>query len=238
MKAVILAGGKGTRLRPYTTVFPKPLMPIGDKPILEIIICQLKSCGLGDIIITLGHLGELITNFFGDGSKLGVNIKYAREDQPLGTAGGLGLIKEQLKDTFLMINGDTLTTLSFADLINYHKRNGAVATIALKKRGVYIDFGIVELDSSSSIRGYIEKPTLDYLVSMGAYVFEPKVLDYIKVGEKLDFPDLIKMLISAGQTVRGFVFDGYWLDIGRPDDYEKANREIEEIYNKLGLDVR
>jgi NDP-sugar pyrophosphorylase family protein len=165
MKAVILAGGKGTRLRPYTTVFPKPLMPIGDKPILEIIICQLKSCGLGDIIITVGHLGELITNFFGDGSKLGVNIKYTKEDQPLGTAGGLGLIKEELKDTFLMINGDTLTTLSFADLINYHKRNGAIATIALKKRGVYIDFGIVELDSNSSIKEYIEKPTLDYLVS-------------------------------------------------------------------------
>src|SRR4030043_528854 len=238
MKAVILAGGKGTRLRPYTTVFPKPLMPIGDKPILEIIICQLKSCGLGDILITVGHLGELITNFFGDGSKLGVNIKYTREDQPLGTAGGLGLIKEELRDTFLMINGDTLTTLSFSDLISYHRRNGAVATIALKKRGVYIDFGIVELDSNSGIRGYIEKPTLEYLVSMGAYVFEPKVLDYIKVGEKLDFPDLIKMLISAGETVKGFVFDGYWLDIGRPDDYEKANREIEEIYNNLGLDGR
>jgi NDP-sugar pyrophosphorylase family protein len=238
MKAVILAGGKGTRLKPYTTVFPKPLMPVGDKPILEIIISQLKSCGLGDILITVGHLAELISNFFGDGSKLGVNIKYAREDQPLGTAGGLGLIKDELKDTFLMINGDTLTTLSFSDLINYHKRNGALATIALKKRGVYIDFGIVEVDSNSSIKGYIEKPTLEYLVSMGAYVFEPKALDYIKVGERLDFPDLIKLLISAGETVKGFVFDGYWLDIGRPDDYEKANKEIEDIYNNLGLDVR
>lgn len=235
MKAVILAGGKGTRLRPYTTVFPKPLMPVGDKPILEVIICQLKSCGLGDIIITVGHLGELITNFFGDGSKLGVNIKYAKEDQPLGTAGGLGLIKEELKDTFLMINGDTLTTLSFTDLIDYHKRNGAIATIALKRRGVYVDFGIVELDSNNSIKEYIEKPTLDYLVSMGAYVFEPKALDYIKTGEKLDFPDLIKMLISTGETVKGFVFDGYWLDIGRPEDYEKANEEIEHISGLLNL---
>ena len=238
MKAVILAGGKGTRLRPYTTVFPKPLMPVGDKPILEIIICQLKSCGLGEIIITVGHLGELITNFFGDGSKLGVNIKYAKEDQPLGTAGGLGLIKEELKDTFLMINGDTLTALSFTGLINYHKRNGAIATIALKKREVYIDFGVVELDSSNNIKGYTEKPTVNYLVSMGVCVFEPRVLKYIKSRERLDFPDLIKTLISNGETVKGFVFDGYWLDIGRPDDYEKANREIEEIYNNLGLDVR
>ena len=131
MKAVILAGGKGTRLKPYTAVFPKPLMPIGDKPILEIIIRQLESQGLKDIVITVGHLGELIANFFGDGSKLGVRIKYSREDQPLGTAGGLGLIKEELEDTFLMINGDTLTALDFAGSISHHKRSGAIATIAL-----------------------------------------------------------------------------------------------------------
>jgi NDP-sugar pyrophosphorylase family protein len=233
MKAVILAGGKGTRLKPYTTVFPKPLMPVGDKPILEIIIHQLKSQGLDDVIITIGHLGELIVNFFGNGSKLGVNIEYSKEDQPLGTAGGLGLIKEELKETFLMVNGDTLTTLSFSDLINYHKRNGAIATIALKKREVYIDFGVVELDSSNGIKGYIEKPTIEHLVSMGVYVFEPRVLEYVKLGKRLDFPDLIKTLISNGETVKGFVFDGYWLDIGRPDDYEKANQEIEEIYPKL-----
>jgi len=122
MKTVILAGGKGTRLRPYTTVFPKPLMPIGDKPILEVIIHQLRSQNLKDIIITVGHLGELIMNFFGDGRQLGVNIKYSKEDQPLGTAGGLSLIKEELKETFLMVNGDTLTTLNFSKLINYHKK--------------------------------------------------------------------------------------------------------------------
>ena len=235
MKAVILAGGKGTRLKPYTTVFPKPLMPVGDMPILEIIIRQLKSQGLKDIIITVGHLGELIVNFFGDGNKLGVNIEYSKEDQPLGTAGGLGLIKGELKDTFLMVNGDTLTTLNFSDLINYHQRNGAVATIALKKSGVYIDFGIVELDSTDSIKGYIEKPTIEHLVSMGAYVFEPRVLEYIKVGGRLDFPDLIKTLISNGENVKGFIFDGYWLDIGRPEDYEKANEEIDKISKILNL---
>ena len=237
MKAVILAGGEGTRLKPYTTVFPKPLMPIGDKPILEIIIRQLKSQNLGDIIITVGHLGELIMNFFRDGSQFGVNIKYSKEDQPLGTAGGLGLIKEELKETFLMVNGDTLTTLNFSELINYHKTNDAVATIALKRREIYIDFGIVELDSTDCIKGYTEKPTIDHLVSMGVYVFEPRVLEYIEPGEKLDFPDLIKILISKGETIKGFVFDGYWLDIGRPEDYEKANEEIGEINKFLNISL-
>lgn len=235
MKAVILAGGKGTRLKPYTTVFPKPLMPIGDKPILEIIISQLRSHGLTDITITIGYLGELIMSFFGDGSQWGVDIKYSKEDKPLGTAGGLKLIEAELKDTFLMVNGDTLTTLNFSELINYHKTNGAIATIALKKREVYIDFGIVELDSSNAIKGYTEKPTIYHLVSMGVYVFEPRVVDYIKPGEKLDFPDLVKTLISKHEKVNGFVFDGYWLDIGRPEDYEKANEEIEELSKLLNF---
>ena len=235
MKAVILAGGKGTRLKPYATVFPKPLMPVGDKPILEVIIRQLSARNLKDIIIIVGHLGELIMNFFGDGSQMGVNIKYAKEDQPLGTAGGLGLVKEELTETFIMVNGDTLTTLSFSELINYHKSNGAIATVALKKRESYIDFGIVELDSNDCIKKYTEKPTIDHLVSMGIYVFEPRVLEYIKLGEKLDFPDLIKVLISKGETVKGSVFDGYWLDIGRPEDYEKANEEIGELEKLLNL---
>jgi NDP-sugar pyrophosphorylase family protein len=205
MKAVILAGGKGTRLKPYTTVFPKPLMPLGDKPILEIVIRQLKSHGFDGVIITVGHLAELIMTFFGDGSKFETKIKYSREDKPLGTAGGLGLIKQELNETFLMMNGDVLTTLDYSDLVNYQKRNGAIATIALNKREVDIDFGVVELDNDNSIVGYKEKPKIEYLVSM----------------------------ISNGETVKGYVYDGYWLDIGRPDDYERANREIEEIYDKL-----
>jgi NDP-sugar pyrophosphorylase family protein len=233
MKAVILAGGKGTRLKPYTTVFPKPLMPINDKPILEIVIRQLKLHGFGEVIITVGHLSELIITFFGDGSKFGVEIDYSREDKPLGTAGGLGLIKKELNETFLMMNGDVLTTLDFSDLVNYHKRNGAIATIALNKRDVYIDFGVVEVDKANNIVGYTEKPKMDYLVSMGVYIFEPRVLEYIKLTKYLDFPDLIKRLISNGEIVKGYVYDGYWLDIGRPDDYEKANREIAEIYPKL-----
>jgi NDP-sugar pyrophosphorylase family protein len=232
MKAVILAGGKGTRLRPYTAVFPKPLMPINDKPILEIVIRQLKSHGFDEVIITVGHLAELIMTFFNDGSKYGIKIRYSREDKPLGTAGGLGLIKKELNETFLMMNGDVLTTLDYSDLVDYHKRNDAIATIALKKRHVKIDFGVVELDVDSIV-GYTEKPKIDYLVSMGVYAFDPKVLEYIRPTEYLDFPELIKKLISNGETVKGYVYEGYWLDIGRPDDYERANREIGEIYPKL-----
>ena len=233
MKAVILAGGEGTRLRPYTTSFPKPLMPIGDKPILELVVRQLKSYGFDEIIMAVGHLSELIITFFGDGSKYGINIRYTREDKPLGTAGALALMKGELTDPFLMMNGDILTTLDYSDLINNHKSNGSIATIALKKRDVKIDFGIAELDDKNTIKDYIEKPTIDYMVSMGVYIFEPCVLEYIDKNKKLDFPDLIKKLISDGKIVNGYIYDGYWLDIGRPDDYEKANMEIDKIYDKL-----
>lgn len=233
MKAVILAGGKGTRLKPYTTAFPKPLMPIGDIPILEIVIHQLKLHSFGEIIMAVGHLAELIRTFFNDGSKFGVKIRYSREKQPLGTAGPLALIKEDLNETFLMMNGDVLTTLDYSELFKYHKRNRAIVTMALKKRDVKIDFGVPEIDDSNSILGYNEKPIIGYLVSMGVYIFEPTVLEYIRPNEYLDFPDLVKKLISNGETIKGYVCNGYWRDIGRPDDYERANREIKEIHDKL-----
>jgi NDP-sugar pyrophosphorylase family protein len=235
MKAVILAGGRGTRLKPYTNVFPKPLMPIGEKPILEIIINQLVAHGIEDIIITVGHMSALIMNFFGDGGQVGAKIRYFKEEKPLGTSGNLGSLKEELTDTFVVINGDTLTTLNYSQMIDEHIRNGSVATVALKRREVYIDFGTVEIDDANSIREYIEKPTLSYLVSIGVNIFNPRVLNYIKAGERLDFPDLVRTLISSGETVKGFIFDGYWLDIGRPADYDKANEEIEQIKGQLGL---
>ncbi len=237
MKAVILAGGRGTRLRPYTTVFPKPLMPIGEKPILEILIRQLSAQGFKDVIVTVGYLSELIAVFLGDGSKFGVNVKYSREDKPLGTAGGLGLIKEDLGDTFVMANGDLLTTLSFADLVDYHKKENAVATIALKRRHTQIDFGVITIDErTNDIKRYTEKPTLENYVSMGVYVLSRAALNYVRPNEYLDFPNLIQTLLAEGRTVKGYVFDGYWLDIGRPDDYEKANAEIQGLYGKLGIE--
>lgn len=236
VKAVILAGGKGTRLKPYTTAFPKPLMPIGDKPILEILVRQLRSHNLKEIILLVGHLGELIMTFLGDGRKFGVEIQYSKEEQPLGTVGGLSLIRNELKDTFIMVNGDTLTTLDFSDLIDNHRRSRAIATVALKKRQINVDFGVVEVnESTGEVRGYVEKPTLENFVSMGVNALSPELLRYIVPGEYLDFPHLIQNLLASGQRVQGYIFDGYWLDIGRPEDYDKANAEVEEIYSKLGV---
>ncbi|MGC9516198.1 MAG: nucleotidyltransferase family protein [Methanomicrobiales archaeon] len=233
MKALILAGGKGTRLRPYTTTIPKPLMPIGDKAILEIVVHQLKEAGYEDIIMSIGHLGELIMAFFGDGSKYGVNISYTKEDQPLGTAGPLSLVRDEMDGPFLMMNGDVLTDLNYREFMQHHQDKGAIATVALNKRVVNIDFGVTEINEDHQIVGYKEKPVIDYLVSMGVYIFSPEVLDYVEDDTYFDLPDLINRLISNGETVNGYVFDGYWLDIGRHDDYDRANREFEQVFKNL-----
>ena len=233
MKAVILAGGKGTRLRPYTTSFPKPLMPIEDKPILEIIIQQLKAKGFDEIILSIGHLAELIQAFFGDGSKLGVRITYVREDKPLGTAGCLGLLKKDLSETFLVMNGDILMSLDYLEMLKFHKKNKSVATVGLNKRPVQIEFGVADIDKEYNIEKYTEKPSMDYLASMGVYIFEPKALSYIKKDEYLNMPDLIKRLMSSGEIVKGFIHEGYWLDIGRPDDYKTAHEAFEKDRDKF-----
>jgi NDP-mannose synthase len=233
MKALILAGGKGTRLRPYTTTIPKPLMPIGDKAILEIVVEQLKYCGFDEIIMSIGHLGELIMAFFGDGSKYDVNIKYTKEEKPLGTAGPLSLIKNDVEGPFLMMNGDILTDLDYSDLMDYHKKKRNIATVALNKRVVNIDFGVTEVNEKNLIVGYKEKPVIDYLVSMGVYIFEERILEYIEDEKYFDLPDLINKLLNNGETVNGYIFDGYWLDIGRHDDYEKANKEFDEVFTNL-----
>lgn len=232
MKVLILAGGKGRRLRPYTTIIPKPLMPIGEKAILEIIIEQLRSYGLRDLIMATGYLGELIATFFGDGSRFGVKIEYTKEKEPLGTAGPLSLVKKGINDTFLMMNGDILSTIDYQELLKFHKAKKGILTVALNRREVKIDFGITNV-SNDKIIEYIEKPVINHLVSMGIYVFEDRIFDYIKPNEYLDFPDLVKNLIKNGETVNGYVFNGYWLDIGRHEDYNKANEDIEDVYNKL-----
>ncbi|MGV8116083.1 MULTISPECIES: nucleotidyltransferase family protein [Methanothrix] len=237
MKAVILAGGLGTRLKPYTTVFPKPLMPIGESPILEIIVKQLKAKGFNEITLAVGHLSELIMAFFNNGSKYGLKIEYSKEEKKLGTAGGLGLLKNKLVDDFLVMNGDVLTGLDFSEFLEFHKKTGSIATIALNRRHVDIDFGVVELDENRTLIGYIEKPKIDYLVSMGVYAFNESILEYIPSHEYLDIPDLMKRLLSEGEKVNGFIHDGYWLDIGRPDDYIKANEDIQKIYRQLGVSI-
>lgn len=225
MKAVVLAGGKGTRLAPYTKILPKPLMPIGDMPILEILLRQIKRAGISEAVLTVGHLAELLHAFFQDGGRLGMTIRYSYEDHPLGTAGPLRLV-EGLNETFLVTNGDVLTTLDLRTLIDHHCLSGAAATIAMHKRQVKIDLGVIERNGSNEITGYIEKPTYEFHVSMGIYVFEPRVLTYIPTNEYMDFPDLVLRLIKEGEQVAGYPFEGYWQDLGRADDYEQAVQDF------------
>jgi NDP-mannose synthase len=232
MKAVILAGGKGTRLAPYTKVLPKPLMPIGDMPILEVILRQIKLAGINDIVLTVGHLSELLRAFFQDGSRLGLDISYNYEDSPLGTAGPIAFVPN-LNETFLVMNGDVLSTLPLRELIQFHRSQNAIATIATHHRRVNVDLGVIQWDGDARVTGYIEKPTYDYSVSMGIYVFEPKVLTYIPKGEYYDFPDLVKKLIGVGEKVVGYRFDGYWQDLGRPDDYESAAQDFDKMRSQF-----
>ena len=235
MRVVILAGGQGTRLLPYTTVIPKPLMPVGDRPILEIIIKQLKHHGFTRFTMAVGYLAELVEAYFRDGKKYGVKIDYSREDKPLGTIGALGLI-DGLDKTFLVMNGDVLTNLKYDELVTFHKQNQAVATIATYNKEVKIDLGVLEMDEGFRLRQYLEKPTLRYNVSMGIYVFEPEILRLIEPNGYLDFPDLVVSLIKAGKKVIAFPFDGYWLDIGRHEDYELAQGDFVKVTEELDLE--
>lgn len=228
MKAVVLAGGKGTRLAPYTTILPKPLMPIGDMPILEVMLLQMKEAGINHVILTVGHLSELLHAFFKDGSQFGIDITYSYEQCPLGTAGPIALV-DGLNDTFLVTNGDVLTTLNLRELIQFHREQKAIATIATHHRQSKIDLGVIKKNGDFRITGYIEKPVYDFMVSMGIYVFDPAVMPYIKRNEYLDFPDLIKILIAADEKVVAYEFNGYWEDLGRPDDYARASIDFENM---------
>jgi NDP-sugar pyrophosphorylase family protein len=232
MKAVVLAGGKGTRLWPYTRVIPKPLMPIGDMPILEVLLHQVKRAGVDEVILTVGHMAELLRAFFQNGERLGTVIQYSYEQVPLGTAGPLKQIIG-LDKTFLVLNGDVLTTLDFADLLRFHNESQALVTIAMHARKVKIDLGVLQLDDKHRVTGYIEKPTYDLNVSMGVYVFEPAALDYIPNDQYFDFPDLILNLIEKKQKVVGYSFNGYWQDLGRSDDYEQAIQDFEEMKSQF-----
>ena len=226
MQTIILAGGKGARLKPYTTVFPKPLMPVGDYPILEIVIKQLAHHGFDQIIMAVGHLKELIIAFLGTGEKWNVQISYSFEKIPLGTAGPLKLI-QHLDDQFMVMNGDILTNMDFYDFFEYHKKTNGVCTISSYKKPVVIDLGVLKKDEHETIKEYIEKPTLHYDVSMGIYAFHKSVLEYIPDNQYFDFPELIKTLLKKGVRVSAYPFEGIWMDIGRSEDYEKANQIFE-----------
>lgn len=222
LRAVILAGGRGTRLLPYTAILPKPLMPIDDMPILEVVIRQLGNAGIRDITLAVGYLSSLLEAYFGTGSKWDVRIRYSHEDEPLGTAGPLALLSSDLDDTFIVMNGDLLTTLDYVSMVRFHHEQGAVVTVGLFDKEVHIDLGVIETNSHGRVIGYVEKPTLHYQVSMGLYVMEPQVLRYIPLDRRFDLPDLVRALIADGAPVVGYHFNGYWLDIGRQEDYIKA----------------
>ncbi|MCP4219327.1 MAG: NTP transferase domain-containing protein [bacterium] len=225
MKAIILAGGKGTRLKPYTYILPKPLVPVGEKPILAVLINQLKKYGINDLVLCVNHMAELIMSYFGNGDKFGVNISYSMESDPLGTIGPLKLIKD-LPENFLLMNGDLLTDIDFTDLYDFHMKSGAPVTVGYCTREVNIDFGVMEI-ANHRITGFVEKPRYDYMVSMGVYVFNKRVMDYVPENTPFGFDNLMLKLLEKKEPINAYPFGGYWLDIGRPEDFERANNDIE-----------
>ncbi|MEO3786509.1 sugar phosphate nucleotidyltransferase [Actinocorallia sp. B10E7] len=228
MHAVILAGGKGVRLRPYTSTLPKPLVPIGDRySILEIVLRQLASQGFGSVTLAIGHLGHLIRSYVGDGERWGLEVSYTDEESPLGTVGPLLGLRE-LPAEFLVMNGDILTDLSFAGLLKAHREAGARLTVATYRRQVKIDFGVLTA-SDGRITRFAEKPVFDYRVSMGVYGLSREVLERYTPGLPLGFDELVLDLLAEGYSPLDHSFDGYWLDIGRPDDYDRANAEFSTL---------
>lgn len=235
-RAVILAGGEGTRLRPYTTVLPKPLMPIGDRPVLDIVMRQLRAHGFERVTIATGYLAELIEAFFRDGAAYGIPIDYYREREPLGTVGALALIDDLGQEDVLVMNGDVLTDIDYGALLERHCSSDAAATIATKVRHIQVSLGVLRFNDNGDptrLTGYDEKPAIDFTASMGVYCFAPRALTHIKPGEHLDFPDLVLRLIAAGEVVRAWQSEDYWLDIGRHDDYEQAQEEFEAVRHRL-----
>jgi NDP-sugar pyrophosphorylase family protein len=221
---VVLAGGRGRRLAPFTSVLPKPLMPIGDRSILEIVVEQLADHGFRDITFCVGHLSHLIQAVFNNGAGRRVDIRYTHEPEALGTAGPLRLVPD-LDDTFLVMNGDVLTTLDYAEFVRQHRASNNLVTIAAQRREIKIDYGVLELEGMGggvgAVRGYREKPEISSDVSMGIYALEPEALEFIPAGY-FDFPDLVHAVLAAGQPVGAFIHEGLWLDIGRHEEWEQA----------------
>jgi NDP-sugar pyrophosphorylase family protein len=225
MRAVILAGGSGTRLRPYTTVIPKPLVPIGDRPILQRIIQQLAAAGFDEVDLCVNYLGNLIETYFTCAGSVpdDVRLRWHWEDEPLGTAGALKVVPD-LDDTFVAMNGDVLTSLDYAALVHHHRQAGADLTIAMTDRSVNIDLGVIEAEEGR-VTGYIEKPTLHYEISMGIYVYEPSVLAHLPDGV-CQFPDFVQILLKNGLNVAAMRSDAIWYDIGTPVEYERAINDL------------
>jgi NDP-mannose synthase len=233
-RAVVLAGGKGTRLKPYTVVLPKPLMPIGEYPILEVILRQLISDGFTKITMAVNHQAEIIKAFFGNGEKWGAEIDYSLEDKPLSTMGPLKLIRN-LPENFLVMNGDILTDLDYLSLYNHHVSNNSIFTISSFKRKQKNDYGVLEIDSNDQLCGFKEKPTTVFHVSMGVYILNKEVINIIPENVAYGFDNLMLDLIKLNRPASVKEHSGYWLDIGRPEDYMKAIDEFDEIKTKIRI---
>ena len=229
MKAVVLAGGKGTRLLPYTAVMPKPLMPLGDMPVLELLLRQLATAGVRDVILAVNHLHHLIRAFFGDGSAFGVRISYCLESEPLGTAGPLALMLDDLEEDFIVANGDLLTNFDIASMVRSHRRGGNQASMAVFERRIPIEFGLIETDEEMRMSAYREKPVMTHLVSMGLYMLNRSAVEpHLKNPGKLDMPDLMQAIVRSGGSVHCIRQDCIWLDIGHPADYATAQQLFDE----------
>jgi NDP-mannose synthase len=226
MHAVLLAGGKGTRLGPFTATMPKVLLPVDGVPVIERIIDQLRQQGIHDCTVVIGHLAEMVTAHLGSGERLGVRIRYVREARPLDTAGCLGQLSP--REPFLLINSDILTDFQFIDLARSHQRARCAATVAVCRHSMYVDFGVVQCDAEGRMSGYFEKPSYDVWVSMGVYCLDPSVCRLVDRGERVSMPHLLRRVQDAGHVVRCHQADCYWRDIGRPEDYARANEELEE----------
>jgi len=231
-RAIILAGGKGTRLKPFTKILPKPLMPIGKFTILEIVIRQLKYYGFKHITITVNHQAKLIKAFFGNGKKFNVTIDYALEKKPLGTMGPLKGIKN-LPENFLVMNGDILTDLNFSKLYNIHKKNKNLFTISSYKRKDSIDYGLLKINEKYTLTKFVEKPSKTYQVSMGIYIIEKKIIKYLPNNRYFGFDNLMYKLLKLKKNVKVINHNGYWLDIGKPEDYINAIKQFKKMKNKL-----
>jgi len=232
MEALILAGGLGTRLSPYTAILPKPLMPVGQMPILELIIRQLHHYGVRHFTLAVSYLGTLLQTYFGDGSRFGVTIDYQWEENPLGTAGAISLYKPK-EDGFLVMNGDILTTLNYEALFAAHHREKPMATIATFQKEVKIDLGVLEINPQGILEDYVEKPTKIYRVSMGINLFNRKVLEYLKAAEHIDIPELMVLLKNRGEKVYCHHEPCEWYDIGRVEDFALAQQLVQENLEKF-----
>lgn len=232
MQAIILAGGKGTRLKPYTTTIPKPLVPVGEQPILGIILGQLREAGFKKVTITVNHMAELIMAFFGNGERFGIEIAYSLEDRPLGTVAPVKLIKD-LPEHFIVMNGDLLTDIDYAAVYNAHIASGAELTITTFRRDNKIDFGVIDVDENTGrVVGFREKPNYHFVVSTGVYVYSRVLLDRVPLNQPYGLDNLVLDMLKDGVPINTYAHQGYWLDIGRPDDYEQANLDVEKLLQK------